>query len=139
MKKCLVLCVLLVTTSPSIGPVEAQPGPPVDTARRAELIRKFDVDGDGGLSKEEIETARKAGFEQESEGTVKREWKGEGTAIKNDERMQRLLDSFDKDGNGNLSYEEMEALRESERDRHAASREEAAITIGKGKPEGGMP
>ena len=36
-----------------IPPVFGQ-GPPPDPARRAELLRKFDRDGDGRLSAEEI-------------------------------------------------------------------------------------
>ena len=60
---------------------------------RAEMMKKFDKDGDGELSKEEREAAR-AGF------------------------RAKMVEKFDKDGDGELSAEERGAMRKEMAKRH---------------------
>lgn len=105
-----------VCLPPAAGILLAQ-GPPGDAQRHAELVRKFDKDGDGRLSKEEIAAVKekkgRAGgnpLERQSQGAGA-EKPHQETPLKNDERIQRLLERFDKDGNGKLDYDEMSALR----------------------------
>lgn len=62
------------------------PGPPREVP--AEVLEKFDKDGDGKLSKEEREAMR-------------------------EERKAKMLEKFDKDGDGKLSDSERETMREA--------------------------
>ena len=109
------LFVLPVMVFLEIPPAFGQ-GPPPDPARRADLLRKFDRDGDGRLSAEEIEAARTSGRKRR-EDMAKRGKGMETGELRNDERMQGLLDRFDGDGDGKLNYEEMDALRMAKRQR----------------------
>lgn len=95
---------------------EAQ-GPPPDPARRAELVKRFDADGDGVLSPEEIKAAHAARSEHgpkiASDGKHPSH-KASDTkrlAVANNEEIERLLRRFDRDGNGKLNFAEMDALR----------------------------
>ena len=62
------------------------PGPPREVP--AEVLAKFDKDGDGKLSKEEREAMR-------------------------EERKAKMLEKFDADGDGKLSDAERETMREA--------------------------
>ena len=82
----------------------------------ANMLERFDKDGDGELSEEERQEARKA-FRAERE----------------QRRQQWLLDQYDKDGDGVLSEEEQAKLdadraeREAERARRDAENKQRAI------------
>jgi hypothetical protein len=83
---------------------------PGDPARRAELVRKFDTDGDGELSMEEMDAARQMRGGRGSNNSARPERYPQGQ-IQNDHTMQELLERFDKDKSGDLSFREMAALR----------------------------
>lgn len=93
----------------SAGPVIAQ-GPPHDLSRRAEMIKKYDKDGDGRISAEEREAMKKnAGTGRKSAtGAIKRDAE---TVIVNDGEIEHLLRRFDENADGKLNYGEMDALR----------------------------
>ena len=68
-------------------------------ARKAKMLERFDIDGDGELSKDE----RKAMNETLS---AERQERIEA-------KKQKLLEKFDADGNGELNGEEIQAAREA--------------------------
>lgn len=70
-------------------------GRPDAAARRAEIIKKFDKDGDGKLNEQERAAAKKA-------------LGGQGGGA---DRRAALLKKFDKDGDGKLSDEEKAAAK----------------------------
>jgi len=120
------------TTLPAQGP---PPQPQRDPAARAEFLRKFDKDGDGRVSREEIEQARASGVlkgngRKNSKGGPS-ETKGNKDAaqsdLKNDRLIQKIIDEFDLDRNGKLNFDEMAACREALKKRGDAA-EEAAVT-----------
>lgn len=99
------------------GPRHGRPeGPPP-----AEIIAKFDKDGDGKLSEDEraaMKEARKtmmearkkeilAQFDKDGDGKLNDEEK----AAAKEARQKLMLEKFDKDGDGKLSKEEKEAAR----------------------------
>ena len=106
-------------------------GPPPDTGRRAELIRKYDRDGDGKLSDAEIEAARpKEGPRGPREVDGDGPQQGRSTPcgngeLKHDGQMQALLEEFDSDGNGTLGIDEMAALRNALRNRSGTRTQDA--------------
>lgn len=82
---------------------EPQPGPRGQRGPRelpAEIVKKFDKDGDGKLNEEENKAAREA-FRAEREAAQK-----------------KLIEKFDKDGDGKLNDEERKAAREAAEARH---------------------
>jgi Ca2+-binding EF-hand superfamily protein len=72
-------------------------------ARRAELFKRFDTDGDGQLSEAEKQAARE-------------QFPGMGRGRRNPEMQARMLEKYDANKNGQLDPEEEQAAR---RDREA--------------------
>jgi len=86
-------------------------GPPRDPERMAEMIRKYDKDGDGKLSAEEREAMRKTS--KNARASEKKAIKNSsGIVIVNDGEIERILSRFDKNNDGKLSYEEMNEIRQ---------------------------
>ena len=81
---------------------------PREEARRAELVKKYDKDGDGVLSDEE----RSGAWRGAHQGELKRRTGNAGSGVlRNDDMIQTLIRQYDKDGDGQLSYDEMAKLR----------------------------
>lgn len=84
------------------------------------FIKKWDTDGDGQVSKEEMEAAHKA-FEEKKAAFIK-QWDTDGDGKLNDEERKAakdafhksMLEKYDADGNGELSKEELEKARDDE-------------------------
>ena len=74
-------------------------------ARKAEMLKKFDKDGDGRLSDEEKSTLRAEMQNRRGGGRDRKQW----TAEQRDE----MLKKFDTDGDGKLSQEERDTAREA--------------------------
>jgi len=74
----------------------------------AEIIKRFDKDGDGKLSDEEKAAARKAMQDRQRAGS---------------DRMAEFIKKFDKDGDGKLSDEEKAAARKAFQERRKAAAE----------------
>lgn len=87
-------------------------------ARRAEMIKKYDKDGDGKLSDEERKAMQADHPRRGGEG------RGEGRRgpRMTDEQRAEMLKKYDKDGDGKLSDEERKAMME---DRKKAREERA--------------
>lgn len=99
----------------------AAQGPPPDPARRAKLLQKFDIDGDGKLSASEMEAAHAARGDAKRNGANRPDGQGRakpagpGPELKHDAAMQRILEQFDRDGDRTLSLGEMADLRAARR------------------------
>ena len=74
-------------------------------ARKAEMLKKFDKDGDGRLSDEEKSTLRAEMQNRRGGGRDRKQW----TAEQRDE----MLKKFDTDRDGKLSQEERDTAREA--------------------------
>lgn len=74
-------------------------------ARKAEMLKKFDKDGDGRLSDEEKSTLRAEMQNRRGGGRDRKQW--------TPEQRDEMLKKFDKDGNGKLSQEERDTAREA--------------------------
>lgn len=103
--------------------------------RRQAFMDRFDLDGDGRLSEDEIRAMREQMRERQSEMMIQRmtdRFDLDGDGVLNDEerelaeaelearrleREARLLERFDADGDGVLSDEERDAAREAFRPR----------------------
>ena len=72
--------------------------------RKAEMLKKFDKDGDGKLSDAEKATLR-AEIQSLQGGKDRRQW--------TPERRAEMLKKFDKDADGKLSDDERNAAREA--------------------------
>ena len=97
---CLSALILTATT-------HAVPSEPRDpAARRAEMMNKFDTNGNGTLDPEEKEKLR-AEMQNRRGGRNRKEWTPEQRA--------EMLKKFDKDGDGELNEDERKAARESMR------------------------
>ena len=72
-------------------------------ARKAEMLKKFDKDGDGRLSDEEKSTLRAEMQNRRGGGRDRKQW--------TPEQRDEMLKKFDKDGDGKLSDEERTTLR----------------------------
>jgi Ca2+-binding EF-hand superfamily protein len=82
--------------------------PPEDNdpaARKAEMLKKFDKDGDGRLSDEEKSTLRAEMQNRRGGGRDRKQW--------TPEQRDEMLKKFDKDGDGKLSQEERDTAREA--------------------------
>ena len=71
-------------------------------ARKAEILKKFDTDGDGKLSDTEKKTLR-AEMQNRQGGHDRKQW--------TPEQRNEMLKKFDKDGDGKLSDTEKASLR----------------------------
>lgn len=93
--------------------------------RKAQMLERFDADGDGQLSDAERQTARE---EHEARRQARddsrpaaagssfgQEDTGRGPAKMSEEGRQKMLERFDTDGDGVLSDSEREAAREARR------------------------
>ena len=143
MKKARFLKILAVAAAAGataiIVPAQGPPEPQRDPAARAEFLRKFDKDGDGRVSREEIEQARAAG-ELKGNGRKNRDAgssdqrgaagdkKNGQPDLTNDRLIQKLLDEFDADHNGKLNFDEMAACREAMKKRGPAADPPPAAT-----------
>ena len=74
-------------------------------ARKAEMLKKFDTDGDGKLSDTEKTTLRAEMQNRRGGGRDRKQW--------TPEQRDEMLKKFDKDGNGKLSQEERDTAREA--------------------------
>ncbi len=99
-------------------------GPPPDTARTTAIIAKFDRNGDGKLTEEEMRAAQPGMPAGAADTHASSPPAARGTqddrALKNAEFIQRLLDKFDTDGDGSLNYAEMDGCRRFLRDNQTA-------------------
>ena len=88
------------------GPKGERKGPP------AEILAKFDKDGDGKLNEEERKAAGEARKALRAEILAKHDTDGDGK-LSPKERQASMIARFDKDGDGKLSEaERMEAQKE---------------------------
>jgi len=97
-------------------------GPPPNETQRAELIKRYDTDGDGKLSPDELDAMRRARAERRKsagDGPGRSADRPDRPAVdptlKNDADIQQILERFDADGNGKLNDDEMAALRTARR------------------------
>ena len=74
-------------------------------ARKAEMLKKFDKDGDGKLSDTEKTTLRAEMQNRRGGGRDRKQW--------TPEQRDEMLKKFDKDGDGKLSQEERDTAREA--------------------------
>ena len=72
--------------------------------RKAEMLKKFDKDGNGRLSDEEKTTLR-AEIQNRRGGRDRKQW--------TPEQRDEMLKKFDTDGDGKLSQEERDTAREA--------------------------
>ncbi len=88
-------------------------GPP------AEVLAKFDKDGDGKLNEEEAKAAREAMQARRKEMEAKFDTDGDGKISEEERkammetRKKEIIAKFDKDGDGQLNDEEKKAARGS--------------------------
>ena len=73
-------------------------------ARKAEMLKKFDKNGDGKLNDEEKSTLR-VEMQNRRRGKDRKQW--------TPEQRDEMLKKFDKDGDGKLSQEERDTAREA--------------------------
>ncbi|MBB5353366.1 Ca2+-binding EF-hand superfamily protein [Haloferula luteola] len=133
----------LALFSASASLLHAQEGPPEGKGNRGprnlppELIKKYDTDGDGKLSKEES-TAMREEMKAKREALVKKyDTDGDGklspeerTAMRTALKAQydAILEKYDADGDGKLSPEERKAA--------ADAGEELPMAVGMDGPRG---
>lgn len=99
---CMLACITLISFAATTF---AAPSENKDQAeRKAEMLKKFDKDGDGKLSDTEKKTLR-AEMQSRQGGKDRRQWTPEQRA--------EMLKKFDKDGDGKLSDDERNAAREA--------------------------
>ena len=114
----------LLLTASLLVPMVLQAAPPEDGKGKgprgqrsvpAEVLEKFDTDGDGKLSKEERKAAHEA---RKAERIAKYDTDGDGELsdaekqAARDARKAEMLEKFDADGDGELSKEERKAARD---------------------------
>ncbi len=91
-------------------------GHKISEEKKAELIAKFDKDGDGKLSEEERKAAHEA---HKAEMMEKYDTNGDGELsdeekkAAHDARKAKFMEKFDKDGDGELSDDEKKAARKA--------------------------
>ena len=73
--------------------------------RKAEMLKKFDKDGDGKLSDTEKSTLRAEMQNRRGGGRDRKQW--------TPEQRDEMLKKFDTDGDGKLSQEERDTAREA--------------------------
>jgi Ca2+-binding EF-hand superfamily protein len=96
-------CAAIVSLAATTFAAPPENNDPAD--RKAEMLKKFDKDGDGKLSDTEKTTLRAEMQNRRGGGRDRKEW----TAEQRDE----MLKKFDTDGDGKLSQEERDTAREA--------------------------
>lgn len=86
-------------------------------AEKKARLEKFDKDGDGKLNDEERAAAKAARGDGKYDG--KHDGKKHGKDRMNHEFKKRIMEQFDKDGDGKLNEEEREAAKAAHKDRMA--------------------
>lgn len=77
-------------------------------AKKAAILKKFDKDGDGKLSKEERKAMQEEWLKDHPEAAKRME----EMKARQEARKAEILKKYDKDGDGKLSDEEKKAMRE---------------------------
>ncbi|MBK1833371.1 EF-hand domain-containing protein [Roseibacillus ishigakijimensis] len=114
-------------------------GPRGDRAPRelpAEVIAKFDTDGDGKLNEEERKAARearRAEFEKRRAEMLEKFDTDKDGKLSQEERKAAMLARFDKDGDGELSDAEKEEARKAAPPRGRGEGREGRAPRGEGK------
>ena len=96
-------CAAIVSLAATTFAAPPENNDPAD--RKAEMLKKFDKDGDGKLSDTEKTTLRAEMQNRRGGGRDRKQW----TAEQRDE----MLKKFDTDGDGKLSQEERDTAREA--------------------------
>ncbi len=99
---------------------------------RKQMIEKFDKDGDGKLNEEE-RTAAKAARPQKPAGEGAEGQGPRGKGKMNPEMRKKMIEKFDKDGDGKLSEEERAAAKAARPQKPAGEGAEGQGPRGKGK------
>jgi len=112
--KHLTACTAILVAGLAMQSLEAQPQEDWE-ARKARLLQKYDLDGDGQLSREELARARQdlGRGRRGRAGPDSRRGQGQGPD------RDRLRQRFDADGDGQLSPQERQQLRQFVRQRQA--------------------
>ena len=96
-------CVAIVSLAATTFAAPSENNDPA--ARKAEMLKKFDKDGDGKLSDEEKSTLRAEMQNRRGGGRDRKQW--------TPEQRDEMLKKFDTDGDGKLSQEERDTAREA--------------------------
>ena len=94
-------CVTIVSLAATTFAAPSENNDPA--ARKAEMLKKFDKDGDGKLSDEEKSTLRAEMQNRRGGGRDRKQW--------TPEQRDEMLKKYDKDGDGELSDAEKATLR----------------------------
>ena len=113
---CMLTCITLISCAATT--FAAPSGNNEQAARKADMLKKFDKDGDGKLSDAEKTTLRT---------DMQKRRGGRDRSQRTPEQRAETLKKFDKDGNGELSVDERNAAREAMK----ASRSEGEKRQGK--------
>ena len=97
---CMLTCITLISCAATTFAAPSENND--QAARKADMLKKFDKDGDGKLSDAE-KTALRAEMQNRQGGKDRRQWTPEQRAD--------MLKKFDKDGDGKLSDAEKTTLR----------------------------
>lgn len=127
-----VAVVAIGTLLSCVFPAVAQGPPAHELKRQAELVQKYDRDGDGKLSPTELRAARPSGPPRGVPGapSAHRDRKPgtrlntPGNELTHDAEIQAILERFDANGNGTLDLKEMDALRKARKREAAVPRDE---------------
>lgn len=96
----------------------AQQGEGHGMGQNRPTFEEMDTDGDGQISKEEMEAGRKDRFAEmdaDGDGLVSKDELIAHMSAKMAERVDEMFERLDTDGDGFLSQEELEAAREGKR------------------------
>ena len=96
-------CVTIVSLAATTFAAPSENNDPA--ARKAEMLKKFDKDGDGKLSDEEKSTLRAEMQNRRGGGRDRKQW--------TPEQRDEMLKKFDTDRDGKLSQEERDTAREA--------------------------
>jgi Ca2+-binding EF-hand superfamily protein len=96
-------CAAIVSLAATTFAAPPENNDPAD--RKAEMLKKFDKDGDGKLSDTEKTTLRAEMQNRRGGGRDRKQW--------TPEQRDEMLKKFDTDGDGKLSQEERDTAREA--------------------------